>query len=334
VTAVTSFLYILLPAYNVNVNMMGASLVRNIPFKVITHPDPPNSLWGVVTKPYPTGAFWTNLVIKNGDYPVGVLPYGVKCLETGIQISYGAWRRYVTQLYIQDAFGADLQISSYQPYLGRAVDSYDNFSVGMTYRVAGGKYKAQLVRGSPFITVLYDNATPVISSMVAKIVSLEFRAAKVASGVQYIVTLSNYQKWLIYCSETAPLAIKDNTITSPYPIKGFLRVAFLPLQNPDAAFVTLMTYVQRYPVGAAVSMAFPASNIVQLTYQFASVGTGPLLMLSLPHHNQVMIAPIDSEETRRIQASVSPLYCLKGKMKAIVGDVWKLQYNLPQVRYP
>jgi hypothetical protein len=38
-------------------------LIKTIPFEIISHPDPPTSLWGNVVKPYPTGAFWTNLAI-------------------------------------------------------------------------------------------------------------------------------------------------------------------------------------------------------------------------------------------------------------------------------
>lgn len=331
IVAVTMFLYIFLPRYKPDVVMMNASLVKNVPFKQISHPEPPSAFWGSIGKPFPTGAFWTNLVIRNGDFPVAVLPYAVKCLDSGIQISYGAWRRAVTQLYIQDVFGNDIQISSYQPYLGRGVESYDNLSVTMAYRTSSGKYKVHLVKGSPYITVVFDNVSPVISTGSNKILNAEFRPFRSASGVQYVLTLSNNQKWLVYCSETVPLNVKDNTLTSPYPIRGFVRVAILPLQNTDGAFVNLMTYVQRYPTGASFTMSYPPGNIAVITYQFNTVGTGSLLMLSLPHHNQVMMSPPDNDESRRVQAALSPFYCMKGKMRAVIGDIWKLQYTLPQV---
>ena len=63
------------------------SLLRTIIFKQVLHPEPPTKYWGSVTKPYPTGAFWTNLVVRTGDGAIGVYPYGVKTTDTGVQVN-------------------------------------------------------------------------------------------------------------------------------------------------------------------------------------------------------------------------------------------------------
>lgn len=157
-----------------NEPFLGSPISRTIPYRTIVHPDPPTGLWGTVAKPYPTGAFWTNLVVKNGDGPIGLYPYGIKTLETGIQISYGASRRSVTRLAISDSFLCDLQISTAQQYLSRSIEGYDNISVTMGYRTAtNGRYRAHLVKSSPFVTVVFDNATPIISSPFSKIISVD-----------------------------------------------------------------------------------------------------------------------------------------------------------------
>ena len=157
-----------------NEQLLGSSITRTIPFRSISHPDPPTGLWGIITKPYPTGAFWTNLVVKNGDGPIGLYPYGIKTLDTGIQVSYGASRRSVTRISISDPFLCDLQISSTQQYLSRSVEGYDNISVTMGYRTASnGRYRAHLVKSSPFVTVVFENATPIISSPFSKIISVD-----------------------------------------------------------------------------------------------------------------------------------------------------------------
>ena len=186
--------------------------------------------------------------------------------------------------------------------------------------------------GSPYVTVVYDNATPVISSALMKISSVESRIVKGSVGVQYIVTLGaqayfiascnvcalislailaittaittaitititmalcvsnfygndpvlplfscysgNFQKWLVYCSEPVALVWKDDSLSSPSPIRGTIRIAVLPLQNVEAAFNTLITYVQRYPVGAVMTISHPSPSLSQVIFQYTTVGTG------------------------------------------------------------
>ena len=68
-----------------------------VPFEARTHPDTPTKLWGNVKRPFPTGAWWTNLVVggpsSSGDglgtafatpYTVSVLP------DKGVVLGYGA----------------------------------------------------------------------------------------------------------------------------------------------------------------------------------------------------------------------------------------------------
>ena len=168
-----------------HIPLMG-SISKTIPYKFIMHPEPPTGLWGVVTKPFPTGSFWTNLVVRGGDGAIGLYPYGIKTLDIGIQVSYGASRRVVSKLAITDPFLCDLQISSTQQYLSRSVEGYDNMSVTMGYRTAlNGRYRAHLVKGSLFVTTVFDNATPVISSPYSKIVSVDAKVMVIRSPLIY-----------------------------------------------------------------------------------------------------------------------------------------------------
>ena len=320
-------------AASVNHNAtLGQSLIRITAFRQVAHPEPPNSLWGTVVKPYPTGAFWTNMVVKSGDGAIGVYPYGVKTVDAGIQVSYGASRRAVSPTAITDPFMADLQISSTQAFISRAVESYDNTSVTICYRTAvNGKLRTYLVKGSPFITVAYENATPIISSTIMKIVTVDARVVKGSIGVQYIVTLGNFQKWLVYCSEPVALIWRDNTLYSPNPIRGFIRVAILPVQNSEIAFNMLLGYVQKYATGAVMTLAYPTGTLATVAWQYSVVGNGPLLMLALPHHVPLMTYPLDNDENRMVQAAFTPVWSIKGKLKAVVGERWMLQYNIVQV---
>lgn len=287
-----------------------------------------------MAKPYPTGAFWTNLVVGAGDGAIGVYPYGIKTLDVGIQISYGASRRIVTKTAITDNFVGDLQLAAVQPNSGsRAVEKHDKFSVTMGYKtIANGKYRVHLVKSSPFVTVVYENAAPSITSALMRIINVEAQVVKDSTGVQYIVTLGNYQKWLVYCSEPLALVWSGNSLTSLAPIKGVVRVAILPVQNFQPAFNSLMQYVRKYPTGANVQIQYPSDRVAVLHIEYTTVGEGALVMLSLPHQQSLLVEPnLLSEENTNLQATYTPIWCIKGKMRAVVGTIWRLQYNLNQI---
>ena len=306
-------------------------LVTSSPFKNIVHPDPPTGLWANVAKPYPTGAFWTNLVVGAGDGPVAVYPYGIKTLDVGIQVSYGASRRIVSKTAITDNFVADLQLAAVHPNVGtRAVEKHDKFSVTMGYKTStNGKYRIHMVKSSPFVTVVYENAAPSITSELMHITHVEAQQVKDSSGVQYIVTLGNFQRWLVYCSDPLGFVWSGNSLTSLAPIRGVVRVAILPAQNFQAAFNSLMPYVKRYATGANVQLQYPSDRVAVLHVEYTTVGEGPLLMLYLPHHQTLLVEPNTfAEENINIQAAYSPIWCIKGKLKAVVGSTWRLQYNL------
>jgi len=148
------------------------ALLRTTTFRPVNHPEPPTLLWGLVAKPYPTGAFWTNLVVRNGDGAIGVYPYGVKTTDAGVLVSYGASRRVVSNVAITDPFASDLQIFSTQSFMGRAVEAYDNVSVTVGYKTASnGKFRCDLsVR--PGRVHIVASVPPQLSHLTSVLVSL------------------------------------------------------------------------------------------------------------------------------------------------------------------
>lgn len=329
---------------------LGAVLARTTSYKPVIHPDSPTTFWGPnIAKPYPTGAFWTNFVVKSGDGAVAVTPYAVKALDSGVQVSYSASHRIVTPLAITDVFMSDLQISSVESYVSRCVDRFDNISVTLKYTVSSPvspppttflpspsppikpiTFKVPLVKGSPFITVVYDGSTPVISSP-RGILSVDARVVRGSTGVQYLVQLANFQRWLVYCSEPIVLKWTDDTLTAPAPIHGIIRIAILPAQNVEASFNMYLNYVNKYPIGCNVSISYPSATQAVVEYKFLTVGTGSLLMLNLPHHTQLFTLPVDDDEQRKVRSAITPLFSMKGSLRAIVGDVWHLIYALKPI---
>jgi endo-1,3(4)-beta-glucanase len=332
VTLSVVFLFALIAAVRVHMSHSD-NLMKVIPFPHISHPDPPSSLWGTVARPFPTGAFWTNVAIGKGDSPIGLYPYSVKCLEEGIQVGYGAATRHITQLSIYDDYVADMLLSSKEAYVSRGVDSYDFASVTMAYQTAtGGGFKAPLVKGSAFVTVVYTKTTPVISSDLMHIVKFEKKEAPHGQpGVAYLVVLGNWMNWVVYCSEDVEFVKTGDKLVASKPIDGYVRIAYLPPFS-TTALPLLLEYANRYPVGASFSYVTEDSTSI-LTYHFKSLGSGSLLMLALPHHVSLMVGEETGDMSRKARETITPLYCIKGKMTAVVGEIWRLKYELPVVDF-
>jgi endoglucanase Acf2 len=120
--------------------------------------------------PFPTGAFWTNLVVPPPDgemsYPVAVYPYAYKWSETVLQISYPASHRFTDKHSIRDTFAPDLTFSTREAVQGRAVTRFDPLSVTLRFSTGSDKkWESSLVQGSPYITVKYVKTTPVLRAL-------------------------------------------------------------------------------------------------------------------------------------------------------------------------
>jgi endo-1,3(4)-beta-glucanase len=175
--------------------------------------------------------------------------------------------------------------------------------------------------------------------------SVEARVVRDSPGVQYIVTLGNWQKWLVYCSQPVALQWVNNKLSSSSPIVGYVRVAVLPAATYLSAFEVLLQYVQMYPTCGSVTVEPPQAGPPQeytgytavrpgpageasLTFQYSTVGSGELLMLALPHQVDSLLEPsLDSASNKAVLA-YSPIWCIKGKMRPIVGDTWRLRVPL------
>jgi len=125
--------------------------------------------------PFPTGAFWTNLVLKsttdNGlSYPIFAYPYGYKWSSSALLTSYPPLRRKIDSKSIRDVFQPDLSFTSAEEVLMRHVVSFDPLSVSVRFLNSehaerSSYWESYLVRGSPYVTIMYRAATPMISPL-------------------------------------------------------------------------------------------------------------------------------------------------------------------------
>jgi endo-1,3(4)-beta-glucanase len=133
------------------------------------------SIQPVLNVPFPTGAFWTNLVIKptsdrDFSYPIMTYPYGYKWNPTMMQVSYPAVHRMADSISIRDIFYPDMTFGSVEPAVKRNIVRFDPLSV--TLRFYGNETKdvdntksyweSYLVQGSPYVTTFYNGMTPML----------------------------------------------------------------------------------------------------------------------------------------------------------------------------
>lgn len=135
--------------------------------------------------PFPTGAFWTNLVTEPTSdhllsYPVMAYPYGFKWNPDVLQISLPSLRRLMDKVSIRDIFNPDLTLTTVETVKQRYIDYFDPLSVTLRFQEAETAWwESYIVQGSPYVTARYENLTPVI------------RALSIFQGVSCLDSASN-----------------------------------------------------------------------------------------------------------------------------------------------
>ena len=159
------------------------NFTRNDPYEKIPSTEYPLPLLKV---PFPSGAFWTNLVIKPTadrglSFPIMSYPYTFKWNPSIMQVSYPPLRRLTDDISIRDIFNPDMTFGTQETITKRNIVSFDPLSV--TVRFYGNivnahveqhstepdpessYWESYLVQGSPYITTKYNALTPVLEPL-------------------------------------------------------------------------------------------------------------------------------------------------------------------------
>ena len=154
-----------------------------------------SSMKPFLQNPFPTGAFWTNLVLlpqtstgkpkpsakSQSSYPIVAYPYSYQWSPLGrLQVSYSASRRKIQSKSIQDAFAPDVSIGSVEDSNSRHVLKYDTLSVSLRFYGDAddtkGKHNSTnfddtrhwdtyIVQGSPYVTARYYGLRPELTAL-------------------------------------------------------------------------------------------------------------------------------------------------------------------------
>jgi len=130
--------------------------------------------------PFPTGSFWTNLVLlpqkkqetksNQFSYPIVAYPYAYQWSKLGkLQASYSAARRVVKDKGIQDVFAPDISFGSVQEIHTRHIVRFDSLSVTLRFYAGtsstDGNWETYIVQGSPYITAKYTGLATELSAL-------------------------------------------------------------------------------------------------------------------------------------------------------------------------
>ncbi|CAI5707751.1 unnamed protein product [Peronospora effusa] len=246
----------------------------------------------------PTNAFWSNLLVADGHGlnagagEVTLSPYTVRSLPKRLEISYGDSRRVATMNAITEYFNVDASFTAYSRQVkkdnsvllgegnstSRNVVSFDVLSVLLQYYYEEDNkwMKVPLVRGSPYVTVEYQNVLPVLEfnasvlTVNGKIVDqkmdpwasrkqlqtwtsnrFELDLEVYSTGKSAHGTGKAQQKWILYFDKvrTLQLQFANETDYRPYNLLGELMTP-TNIRLVDTDFYTGAARLAIVPQGA------------------------------------------------------------------------------------
>lgn len=184
--------------------------------------------------PFPTGAFWTNLVVRRQEKSTSitdelsdaivVYPYALKWARNHIEVSYPSYRRIIQPLVVRDVFWPDVTINCIEGFSKRRVmDDFGPLSVTVRmysnniYNTNTTYMESYLVQGSPYITSYFHLTTPIIKALsqwenikcvtknteLCSIVQTPQRLdhCLIMKGTQFLITQDEgHQHWMLFVS--------------------------------------------------------------------------------------------------------------------------------------
>lgn len=218
--------------------------------------------------PFPTGAFWTNLVVRSPDggsmsYPIAVYPFAYRWSSSSLTVSYPAGHRVTGSRKVQDPFIPEMTLTTEEEITKRYVVKYDPLSVTLRFDASlNSSFETTLVQGSPYVTVDYSNATPVMKPLSIfsavlcpgdvddgtidlnseknegrrldgfGVCSIDESDPKYTSmrGVQFVFKTPEGISWLMFASEPMNLIfdkITKATVYSAGRLSGVIRLAYI-----------------------------------------------------------------------------------------------------------
>jgi len=303
------------------------------------------NLWGSINKPYPTNAWFGDVALYDdqvqrttkGSFPISVYPYVINALKNASNQDLGLGVGYSTQ---RELLNDQSWLSHIQPVINfLAADANNNpivlnetiaspqnatpsLSVTLSWTAGDTKMVAPIVRGSPYTTVFYSNAKPMIKSTYV----MELDGGKDGLSLKrHTITINDgpyKQTWILYSQvETSFKRLSDlRTLVSTSNMSNnvWIRVA---LQSDVMDDKVLGAHVESGDTSGALDKSarvIPLSGQVITTHSANDADaeivnfkydviaddqdpSTPLLMTTLPHQTEILF-----QNKKSLVQSVAP----------------------------
>ncbi|XP_044359016.1 ascus wall endo-1,3(4)-beta-glucanase [Triticum aestivum] len=271
----------------------------------------------LLAAPLPTGSFFQNFALNDGDQPEYIHPYLLKSAAAGLKVCYP--KSVHSPSFHAQAFVADLTVSSPSDAAAAAaagagwrhiIAGFDDLSVTLDF---SRSLRAFLVRGSPFVTVSTMCARRPVDISIASVHAFLEAAPRDDSLTRWRLRMNSGQTFLLYASAPIRLSMSSVTQLAAPGFLGVIRVAFLP----DAAMEAVLDrYSGRYPTAGVAALDRPFS----VDYGWCTQGSGDLLMLAHPLHLRLL-----SKDSRVRVLEDFRYRSIDGDLVGVVGDAWALR---------
>jgi len=320
------------------------------PFPDRTTLKTPDEAWGDVKKPYPSAAWFGNFALRGGSpeypdkesgmQPMFPTPYTIKNMGNGLAFSITSPTfakddkgKVFAQIY---PFDPQMQLGAYENGdFKRSITEVNDLSATLQYSLNGKQAMSfPIVRGAPYITVMYDHLTPVIMPKAGPAsINGHPPGTTIPANTRFELVLNlpdnNTQTWLIYSESPITLAWQNSAgiwqLVAHAPYDGWLRMALL--QDTKMGINNDATLFDKYArtIPTAGDMKIVDQDTITFSWK-TNNGLSPLMM-SLPHQRKLFGA--NMPVTNKISYRVT-----QGEMQAVVGmSTWKMDLTIPKVSF-
>lgn len=297
------------------------------PFASIANSQSPTSRWAATDSPLPTNVWWQNFTLNAGTGIANALPYIVKCSTNGLS---GCMPGKTTgSTYVISSFVSNWTLGAEESLSAHKVIDYDPLSVRVEWTAAGGgSMLSPVVRGMPYLTAVYSNLTPQLSTIHALLSVNGTNVNATMTGDRFELALNNGQTWILYTSEVTTFIIANNTLTATTPMTGSMRIAILEGTGAVANEALLDAHADACPTAAVVS-ASATGDMGELIFDWQVVSMtggdpGIPLLCALPHHVPVLEESVNA-------SAVYPT--IKGDMHPVAATTWHMYEPLTTIGF-